>query len=388
MFILNSINTMVKSYFFLEQDLPILKEILSQPLEKTTRAGLHPTAEQIELFAYHLPNHSLSDLIKIFMSICRIDSGQYFLCNFGEIAYLAEMIDHIPINLRSKYTFATSPINRKQTFVCSCFVKFVRYYSNNEVVSDEILKKMIEWPFKIPQNVNEVAHLETVYDVLDLYLWLAYRFPDIFTYIDEVKQMRIELEQIIYEGVKNISILNQSGNKTRHLISRRHKRIEAQNLSQINIMFTSNQILPSKDKDIKMSKIDLADSAKIQPDNESQKYDCNFSSSNFQDKKIDESKLKSKYQRLVDYLNSKSSAEKKNEPNHSKVPKITDSSNIDKSGKLLKESYKSLIEDGTIELSLKKIKNFETKNLSFDNPVDSSNVGMAIKKIFKTKKKN
>ncbi|RNA39537.1 ATP-dependent RNA helicase mitochondrial, partial [Brachionus plicatilis] len=268
-------NTAFKDGFvttFSAQDLPVLKEILNQPLEKTSRAGLHPTAEQIELFAYHLPNHSLSDLIKIFMSICRIDSGQYFLCNFGEIAFLAEMIDHIPINLRSKYTFATSPINRKQTFVCSCFVKFVRFYSNNEVVTDEILKKMIEWPFKIPQNINEVAHLETVYDVLDLYLWLAYRFPDIFTYIDQVKQMRVELEQIIYEGVKNISVLNQSGNKTRHLINRRHKRVEAENLSQINNMFSSHKNVTPQCSNLKMEKIDFDSITKNQVISDDQKY--------------------------------------------------------------------------------------------------------------------
>lgn len=249
-------NTAFKDGFvttFNRQDLPVLIEILKQPLEKTTKAGLHPTAEQIELFAYHLPNHSLSDLIKIFMNICKIDSGQYFLCNFGEIAYLAEMIDHIPIKLRAKYTFATSPINRKQTFVCSCFVKLVRHFSNNEVVTADILKKMIEWPFQVPQSVNEVAHLETVYDVLDLYLWLAYRFPDIFSYIDQVKQMRVELEQVIYEGVKNVSILNQSANSSRHLANRRHKRVEAQNLSQINNMFS----LDTQKNSQKKSEVDI-----------------------------------------------------------------------------------------------------------------------------------
>jgi len=31
---------------------PKLKQILKQPLPKTVKAGLHPTAEQIELFAY------------------------------------------------------------------------------------------------------------------------------------------------------------------------------------------------------------------------------------------------------------------------------------------------------------------------------------------------
>ena len=59
---------------FFKHDLNILKEILNKPLQKTTKAGLHPTADQIELFAYQLPNHSLSDLIQIFMSICKIGS--------------------------------------------------------------------------------------------------------------------------------------------------------------------------------------------------------------------------------------------------------------------------------------------------------------------------
>jgi ATP-dependent RNA helicase SUPV3L1/SUV3 len=67
---------------FYKQDLPILKEILKKPLEKTSRAGLHPTAEQIELFAYQLPNHSLSSLIQIFMSICKIGKVSYFYFYF------------------------------------------------------------------------------------------------------------------------------------------------------------------------------------------------------------------------------------------------------------------------------------------------------------------
>ena len=63
---------------FFKQDLGVLKEILKKPLQKTTKAGLHPTADQIELFAYQLPNHSLSDLIQIFMSICKIGNQIIF----------------------------------------------------------------------------------------------------------------------------------------------------------------------------------------------------------------------------------------------------------------------------------------------------------------------
>ena len=44
-------------------DLPVLKEILAKKVDAIEMAGLHPTAEQIELFAYHLPQSSLSNLI-------------------------------------------------------------------------------------------------------------------------------------------------------------------------------------------------------------------------------------------------------------------------------------------------------------------------------------
>ena len=61
---------------FNKSDLPVLMEILQMPLELTKKAGLHPTAEQIEMFSYQLPEHSLSSLIQIFMSICNIFKAQ------------------------------------------------------------------------------------------------------------------------------------------------------------------------------------------------------------------------------------------------------------------------------------------------------------------------
>ena len=45
------------------EDLPTLKNLLSQSPEPIVKAGLHPTAEQIELYAYHLPNSTLSNLM-------------------------------------------------------------------------------------------------------------------------------------------------------------------------------------------------------------------------------------------------------------------------------------------------------------------------------------
>jgi hypothetical protein len=157
------------------------------------------------------------------MSICKIDDGQYFLCKFEDIISLAEMIDHIPIKLRAKYTFATAPINLKQPFVCSCFVRFVRSFSNNEVITEEYLKRLLDWPFKIPKNLNEVTHLENIYDVLDLYLWLGHRFPDIFLYKEQVINMRIELESVISEGVTRLANIYKSSSQLNNKYTKNHQ---------------------------------------------------------------------------------------------------------------------------------------------------------------------
>ncbi|XP_061735872.1 ATP-dependent RNA helicase SUPV3L1, mitochondrial isoform X2 [Nerophis ophidion] len=104
------------------EDLPVLKEILSQTVDPIETAGLHPTAEQIEMFAYHLPDATLSNLIDIFVSLSQVD-GLYFVCNIDDFKFLADMIQHIPLNLRSRYVFCTAPINKKQPFVCTSFLK-------------------------------------------------------------------------------------------------------------------------------------------------------------------------------------------------------------------------------------------------------------------------
>jgi len=33
------------------------------------------------------------------------------------------------------------------------------------------------WPWKLPDTILDLMQLEANHDVLDLYLWLSYRFP-------------------------------------------------------------------------------------------------------------------------------------------------------------------------------------------------------------------
>ena len=50
------------------EDHSTLCRLLSHVPEDIEQAGLHPTADQIELFAYHLPTYTLSNLIVSYFS--------------------------------------------------------------------------------------------------------------------------------------------------------------------------------------------------------------------------------------------------------------------------------------------------------------------------------
>ncbi|XP_035508285.1 ATP-dependent RNA helicase SUPV3L1, mitochondrial [Morone saxatilis] len=187
-------------------DLPVLKEILKHSVDPIETAGLHPTAEQIEMFAYHLPDATLSNLIDIFVSLSQVD-GMYFVCNIDDFKFLADMIQHIPLNLRSRYVFCTAPINRKQLFVCTSFLKFARQFSRDEPLTFDWICRHIHWPLPPPKNIKDLVHLEAVHDVLDLYLWLSYRFMDMFPDTVMVRAIQQKLDDIIQEGVRNITRL-------------------------------------------------------------------------------------------------------------------------------------------------------------------------------------
>uniref|UniRef100_A0A671L0F4 ATP-dependent RNA helicase SUPV3L1, mitochondrial n=1 Tax=Sinocyclocheilus anshuiensis TaxID=1608454 RepID=A0A671L0F4_9TELE len=187
-------------------DLPVLKEILGKPVDPIETAGLHPTAEQIEIFAYHLPQATLSNLIDIFVSLAQVD-GLYFVCNIDDFKFLADMIQHIPLNLRTRYVFCTAPINKKQAFVCTSFLKFARQFSRDEPLTFNWVCRHVNWPLVPPKNIKDLVHLEAVHDVLDLYLWLSYRFMDMFPDANLIRDIQKELDGIIQVGVRNITWL-------------------------------------------------------------------------------------------------------------------------------------------------------------------------------------
>lgn len=217
---------------FKSEDLPILKNLLSNRPDLLTKGGLHPTAEQIEMYAYHLPNSTLSNLMKIFESICTVDDSLYFMCNTEDFKFLADMIQHVPLPLRARYVFCCAPINRKMPFICSMFLKFARQYSRNDAITYNWLCRHLNTPFSVPKTIADLVHLECVFDVLDLYLWLSTRFPDMFPAVQQVRALQEELDKTIQEGVTQITKLLEASGLTKVSSSMEDADTEEERLKQ------------------------------------------------------------------------------------------------------------------------------------------------------------
>jgi len=45
------------------------------------------------------------------------------MCNVEDVKFLSDIIEHVPLPLRARYTFSCAPINKKMPFVCTMFLK-------------------------------------------------------------------------------------------------------------------------------------------------------------------------------------------------------------------------------------------------------------------------
>merc|ERR1712156_821092 len=91
------------------EDMELMHSLLSQTPPEILQAGLHPTFDQIEMYAYHLPHAGLSNLIDIFVSLSKVNDDLFSLNNLDDFKFLAEMIEHIPLTLKTRYSFCCAP---------------------------------------------------------------------------------------------------------------------------------------------------------------------------------------------------------------------------------------------------------------------------------------
>lgn len=189
-------------------DLPILESFMKEPIEPVVSAGIAPTCEQLEAFSFHLPHASFLNIIDMFISISSL-SQKFHLCDVEQLRRLAELIDDIPLGIKVRYAFCTAPVDIEvdNGVARACFVRLARRFSDGLAITFDWFCESIQWPLPRPTNVSMLLDMCKLYNLIDLYLWLSYKFPDMFPDRERVRQLGVLIEGYISEAIAMVSSL-------------------------------------------------------------------------------------------------------------------------------------------------------------------------------------
>lgn len=85
--------------------------------------------------------------------------------------------------------------------------------SKNERITFEFVAQHCGLPVSMPKSLADLVQLENIFDVMDIYLWLSYRFPDMFPHTEDIREAQAQLDELIQKGLANITILNKDAEK-------------------------------------------------------------------------------------------------------------------------------------------------------------------------------
>lgn len=171
--------------------------------DQNHKTGLLPLSEHIETFERLIPDIKLAAVLNIF-SEAAVVSNNYFLCNMDDVMELANRIDHLNLPLKDKYALASAPCYLQEPIVIDYFEQFCTSLAMGEDVRMPTISDIVR------RRRENIKTLEAVYMIVDLYLWLSYRFPA-FVDRQRANEMKIFCEKRIEEALGYIEPVKKSG---------------------------------------------------------------------------------------------------------------------------------------------------------------------------------
>ncbi|GAQ77657.1 ATP-dependent RNA helicase [Klebsormidium nitens] len=197
------------------RDLGALKYLLKQPPETITEAGLFPTFDQLQLFATRRPNWSLNRILENFAVSARL-SPAFFLQDCSDMVETSRHLGDLPLPLADMYIFAISPVKSDDPASMGALYKFAQeHLAAGKVRMKRVLNA---GTMKVPKTQNALSELESLHNILSLYIWLSYRLPESFDERETAEEQKGLCEMLIEQGLKVVGTPVMRKAKTRRMI--------------------------------------------------------------------------------------------------------------------------------------------------------------------------
>ncbi|KAF2873397.1 P-loop containing nucleoside triphosphate hydrolase protein [Massariosphaeria phaeospora] len=215
-------------------DFDMLKKGMVQEAEVIRTAGLFPPAGVVERFSsYFPPGTPFSYIMSRLHEICNIHP-RFHLCALKDQLTIADTIHLIKnLTIADRITICSAPANMKDKMQKKFLFTLASCIANN--ASGDLLdleKLPLEYLDQKPSPDREYLYqLELLHKMLVAYLWLSYRFPNVFTTRTLANHVKKLVEDRIESTLSEFSFTRQTSAaiimKKREAAMHKYKKHEA-----------------------------------------------------------------------------------------------------------------------------------------------------------------
>lgn len=192
--------------------LSYIKDEFEQPI-KTIKPpfSVKINNEQLESLASHIKTNSLTKVLKFFKDNMVFD-GPFVASNISSIIEASKIVDkRDKLSLEDKYLLAQAPITTKSMIILQAYEAYIAAVIKKRVCR---YKPSITLPKKAVTQ-KDLLLVEDEVKKISLYLWLSYKFPELFPDYDKAVILRNSFNSFIEKSLKlNLKLKEPERNRT------------------------------------------------------------------------------------------------------------------------------------------------------------------------------
>ncbi len=154
--------------------------------------------EHIMLVGKILETKNLEEILHFFIKHMTFD-GPFRVANLDSLIEVARYTDQYDLDLSSKYHMACAPLSTQSPYLVDVFSSYVSHMEAQTPVAYEESRIYGEYA----DSMETLLHIEDLVKEVSLYLWLNYRFPEIFFEPEKAITARKNLNTYIEKTLKN-----------------------------------------------------------------------------------------------------------------------------------------------------------------------------------------
>ena len=148
------------------------------------------TLNQIQKLSILLNTKSLFKILQYYSKNMKF-FGPFVAANIKDMLINAKFLDSFPLSLEDKYILSSAPINHNSAILTSAYRAYVKAILNKNKIKYKLsinLNKKIKTDLDLLKAEDEIKKIS-------LYLWLSYKYSDIFINFKEVQELRYKVNQ-------------------------------------------------------------------------------------------------------------------------------------------------------------------------------------------------